>query len=106
MVEPIRPCDVKLIIPDFIIEAVNGLIQQNWTGEQAKVTQNEILNIVSVREKDPDLDIDDKPTRDEVFSHHWLDIEDLYRAKGWDVKYDQPAYYETYDAYFVFKPKK
>lgn len=101
MVEPIRPSDVKLIIPDFIIEAVNKLIQDKWTGDEAIVKQDEILKLVC--SSDPD---DDKPSRKTVFDKHWLDIEDTYRAAGWSVYYDQPAYNESYEPYFVFKKKK
>ena len=101
MVEPISPCDLKLFIPDFIITAVNQLISEKWDGEEAFIKQNEILNIVCTSEKD-----DGKPTREEVFKRHWLDIEDTYRNAGWYVDYSKPGYNESYEAYFVFKPKK
>lgn len=100
MVEPISPSDVKLRIPDFIIEAVNQLIMEKWTGDEAIILQDDILDIVS--SDDPD---DDKVSRQEVFDRHWLDFEDLYREKGWDVEYDKPAYNEFYKAKFIFKRK-
>lgn len=43
--------------------------------------------------------------RGDVFAQHWLDIEDVYRAEGWIVDYDKPAYNQSYRAYFVFKKK-
>ena len=101
MVEPISPSDVKKIIPDFVIEAVNQLIMEKWDGYEAVILQDDIMDIVS--SDDPD---NDKPSRREVFDKGWLDFEPLYREKGWDVEYDKPAYNEFYKAKFIFKPKK
>lgn len=102
MVAPIRPCDVKLIIPDFVIEAVNKLIQEKWDGTQSHIKQDEIL--ARICSSDPD---DCMPTRGEVFKKHWLDIENTYSEQGWDVEYEKSSYGdEPFDAYFVFKPKK
>ena len=100
MVEPISPSDVKKIIPDFVIEAVNQLIMEKWDGYEAVILQDDILDIIS----SDDLD-NDKPSRQEVFDKRWLDFEDLYREKGWDVEYDKPAYNEFYKARFIFKGK-
>jgi hypothetical protein len=41
-----------------------------------------------------------------VFDKGWLDVESIFRAEGWKVKYDKPAYCETYKAFFVFSRKK
>lgn len=35
-----------------------------------------------------------------------LDVEDVYRAAGWEVTYDKPGYNETYDATFTFRSAK
>ena len=98
MVEPISPNDVKKVIPDFVIEAVNQLIKEKWDGKKAIILQDDIMNIIS--SNDPD---DDKPSRNEIFNKGWLDFEDLYREKGWYVMYDKPAYNEFYKAKFIFK---
>lgn len=100
MIEPISPSDVKKIIPDFVIEAVNQLIMEKWDGDKAIILQDDIMAIVS--SNDPD---DNKPSRQEVFDKGWLDFEPLYREKGWDVEYDKPAYNEFYKAKFIFKKK-
>ena len=34
MVKPISPNEVKHVIPDLIIEAVNKLIQEKWDGNR------------------------------------------------------------------------
>jgi len=41
-------------------------------------------------------------TRDEVFDKGWLNIEPMYRAAGWKVVYDKPAYNESYEPTFTF----
>ena len=100
MVEPISPSDVKKIIPDFVIEAVNQLIMENWDGHEAIILQDDIMDIVSSNDAD-----DGKPSRREIFDKGWLDFEPLYREKGWNVEYDKPAYYEFYEPRFIFKKK-
>lgn len=100
MIKPITPAEVQHIIPDFIIEAVNKLIQEKWDGEEAVIKQDEIMEIVA--SDDPD---DPRPTHDEVYDKRWLDFEPLYRKAGWIVDFEKPAYCETFDAYFTFKKK-
>ncbi len=101
MIKPIRPEEVTYNIPDFVIKAVNFLIQEKWNGEEAIIKQDEIMGLIS--SNDPD---DDKPSRREIYDRHWLDFEDLYREAGWFVMFDKPAYNENYDAYFQFKKQK
>ena len=97
MIEPISPKEVTHVIPDFIIEAVNKLIKEKWNGEEAVIYQDDIMDIVSSNNDD-----DPRPSRNTVYNNHWLDFEDLYRAKGWTVEYDKPAYCENYKAHFIF----
>lgn len=100
MVKPITPDEVKHVIPDFIIEVVNKLIQEKWDGHEAIIKQDEIMDIVSSDDED-----DDKPSRQKIYDQGWLDFEPLYREVGWNVEYDKSAYYENYDAYFKFTKK-
>ena len=97
MIKPIRPEEV-INIPDFIIETVNKLVQKNWNGKEAIVKQADIMRIIS--SNDPK---DDRPSRWEIFSNHWLDFENLYRSVGWIVTYYKPVYHEKGYAYFQFK---
>ena len=98
MVKPISPNEVKHVIPDLIIEAVNKLIQEKWDGKRAVIKQCEILDrIVNTNQDSPNY-----LTRGEIFEKHFLDFENLYRAEGWNVDYDKPAYCETYEPYFTF----
>jgi len=87
----------KAMIPDEIIIAVNSLIIKHLKPDgTAIVTQEEILKEVC---GDPECG---KLTRNEIFDNNWLDIEDIYREKGWKVFYDIPSFNESYNAYFEF----
>jgi hypothetical protein len=102
MVKPIAPSEVSAaqvaLFPDFVMETWNTAIAKNWSGNQSHILQDDIIHELIAAS--PGL-ID----RGDVFARHWLDIEDLYRAEGWAVEYDKPAYNESYDACFVFKKK-
>lgn len=103
MVKPLAPADVGYaqaeLFPDFVIETWNTVIAKHWSGTQSRIEQDDI--ILELIAASPML-VD----RGDVFARHWLDIEDLYRAEGWVVEYDKPAYNESYDPYFVFKKVK
>lgn len=45
-------------------------------------------------------------SRGVIFKNNWLNIEELYSNEGWLVKYDSPAYCESYEPYFKFTRKK
>ena len=99
-VQPISPSKVHHKIPDAIIEAVNKLIQQKWSGKSAVIKQEEILAIVS--SEDPN---DARPSVQTIFDRHYLDFEPLYRDAGWNVEYHKPDYTESFKPYFVFTKK-
>lgn len=100
MVKAIRPVEVAStkagLLPDGVIEVWNALIAKNFSNGKATVLQNEA--VAALMEK---MSVD----RQYVFEMKWLDIEDVYRDQGWDVVYDKPAYCETYEANFTFRPK-
>lgn len=87
-------------IPDSIINAFNKLIVKNYSpiSKKATVRQDDVLNMVCG---------EDTFSRRTVFDNHWLDVEEIYREKGWDVDYDSPSYgEESFKAYFTFTIKK
>ena len=87
-------------MPPEVFEAVNELLsrtERNYAGER-KILQKDIVKITHDKFKDS--------TGESVkFDYKWLDIEEHYRHQGWIVTYDKPAYSESYDAFFIFKPK-
>ena len=102
MVKPLAPSEVvevrTKLFPDFVLETWNAAIAKNWSGRSSRIEQPDIINQLVTAS--PTL-----VSRGDVFANHWLDIEDTYRAEGWSVEYDKPAYNEDYPAYFVFKKK-
>jgi hypothetical protein len=99
-IAPITPGDVAAgaagAVPDFVLQAFNELLAQKARNGSARITQNEVIErIISL-----------SPTplpRQQIFDKNWLDVESIYRAAGWKVRYDKPGYCENYDAYFEFK---
>ena len=96
---PISPSEIPAkkasVIPPFVFDAVNQLLVERSDGPSTIVLLQK--NIVAlIREIMPPGD---------DFNMKWLDFEDAYREKGWIVKYDKPAYCETYDAFFEFRLK-
>lgn len=99
--EPIKPDEVDdrkdKAIPDEVVEVFNDLIVKNWSTSQMAVIKQEdaLLAICEVMGCE----------RHEVFDNRWLEVEHLFRAAGWVVEYDKPAYCETYPATFKFERK-
>lgn len=80
--------------PDFVIQAFNECIVESKLKNSTTVKQDDVMTkIVAASGK----------SRNQIFELHWLDVEDHYRAAGWIVTYDKPAYNESYAAYFTFK---
>jgi hypothetical protein len=103
-VKPISPkeADEKQIanIPDFIIEAANELIASNiGDSNSVDIYQKDIVELAL--KKAPE-----GMTSSEIFKKKWMDIESLFRKAGWTVRYDKPAYCESYEPYFTFTKKR
>ena len=104
--KPIRPDEVSALraatIPDFVIEAFNELIAANFSGNQAVVRQCEAVDVILAKSRwrvEPGL------KREDVYSLHYLDVEHLYRAEGWEVEYDKPGFNENYEPKFFFRKR-
>ena len=96
---PISPEDIPEkkaeVIPPFVYDVFNDLIAQNYTNHCAKVYQKDVVKKITEK------------TEGKPWPIEWLNVEEVYRARGWKVYYDRPGYYESYDAYFEFtKPLK
>jgi hypothetical protein len=102
MVEAIKPTDVATtkadIMPDAVMTAWNNVIAKNFSNGSSRVGQEEIIALLQP--------LTPEGQRQQVFASKWLDIEDIYRAQGWSVVYDKPAYCESYEATTTFKAKK
>ena len=85
----------KASMPDAVLELFNELIMQKFNGSEAVVYQKTVVSKLEARGY----------SRNDIYNKGWLDVEDIYREKGWKVYYDKPAYCESYDAYFKFSVK-
>lgn len=98
-VKPLTPSEVAAeqvtTIPDFVIEAVNGLLLAGFRGGRAKLYQPQLVDAIIQKAPDGTL-------RSDVFANHWLDFEDTFRQAGWVVVFDKPGYNESYDPNFTF----
>tara|TARA_R110000764_G_scaffold229104_1_gene319874 strand:- start:226 stop:540 length:315 start_codon:yes stop_codon:yes gene_type:complete len=102
MTKPITPDDIitkkRHTIPDFVFQAFNEMIVEEWGSNSATFKQDKVLTrIVKLS-----VEQNSRTTRSKIIKNRWLDIEDIYRESGWTVVYDSPAYCETYPATFKF----
>lgn len=102
MVTPITPQELKekrLNLPDFVIEAFNDLIEENFDGRSAVVYQEEVVrrlkDLVHVPEGVYTPDTIDRARRERLFKIGWLNVESLYEKQGWKVTFYKPDYTES-----------
>ena len=99
---PISPGEVvefqNQMIPEEVFVVFNGLLSCNLRNGRAKVLQCDVLQALT----------DQGMNKAEIFKKHWLDVEESYRAKGWQVTYDSPVGYagESFEPYFEFRAPK
>lgn len=93
-IEPIRPEDIDIPLPDFVISGANACIKVHYShiSKMSKFTQDELMNYILERTPSDMNNI----TRKTLLKNHWLDIEPLYMDAGWNVYYER----ETKTFYF------
>lgn len=99
------------IFPPAVLEAFNEQIAKNYINKNQSVTvyQDDVIDAIIVKQIGPPSAFDDtyesraKAARNEIFNEKWLNVEEVYRAAGWEVVYNKPAYNETGKAFFRFK---
>lgn len=107
-IKPISPDEVvetkkTLVFPAPVIEAWNFLIAKHYSDGRALIMQDEAVKTLIKYLK---LDESDPASRRFCYDNKYLDIEDIYRAEGWTVEYDKPAYNESYEPSFTFRKRK
>lgn len=97
MIEAISPHEVakakQQALPDEVMRCWNDLIAIKFSSGQSYIPQEDIVNALMIA-------MDCKRTV--IFQNNWLDIEAIYQAKGWKVKYDKPGFNEGGSASFTF----
>ena len=105
-VKAITPEEVSQEIPDYVIIGANECIKEHYIEDKkcSHFTQDELIEKITdaYYRIYPLTPMNSDTLRAELFKKHYLDIEPIYRAAGWIVKYDKPAYCESYDANFTF----
>ena len=105
-VSPITPNEIvkkkKESFPPEVLEAFNEVIYENAeqtsSGICSTFNQNVIVRRILKRLRESGK----RYTSAQLFEKHWLDVENVYRACGWEVKYDKPGYNEEGQAVFQF----
>lgn len=96
MMNPIKPTELaaykSVLLPDAVIQSFNELIAEKFADGRAVVEQRAVVARMVLKGLD----------RDDIYAHGYLDVEEIYRATGWKVKYDKPGYNEGYEANFTF----
>lgn len=102
-ITPIKPSEVfeakRNSLPDFVLIAFNALITEQWDGARSVVHQKAVVARIIEESRGT-------TTPGQIFEKKWLEVEDIYRKEGWEVKYDKSGWDESYDAFFVFSKKK
>ena len=82
--------------PEFVIAAFNDLLTDMVLKGESRITQEAAIKKI--------MNYNPAVHREEIFSNHWLDVEDFYRQAGWTVTFYKPAYNEfSTPAHYTFK---
>ena len=96
-------------IPDYVFQAFNELLAENFYDVGTIIYQHEVLKRIAALypyDNDNYTQEDKDVVTNSLFVNHWLDVEKFYERSGWEVTYYKPAYYEDFDPYYKFIPKK
>lgn len=99
---PMTPSEVKIArketIPPEVFKAINTLLAENYKNGIAKISQEQVINLI--------LALKDT-TRNIIFDNNWLDIEEIYKEFGWNVTYYKADFFDTEDvSFFEFKTQE
>lgn len=101
MIKPDEVVAAKRAVIDPVVEkCVDFLVAQRWDGYKSVITQKAL--IAKIKEVKNLTDNQWGVYNNWLFETKQLDFEDIYRAAGWKVKWDKPAYNEVYGAYWEF----
>lgn len=105
IIEAIRPEEVAAAkaatFPWYVLQAFNHIIAAKFVSKNQSVTiyQDDVIEDMILLAQSSGLELD----RSIIFDKGYLNVEEVYRAAGWKVDYDKPAYNESYRAHFKFK---
>jgi hypothetical protein len=104
---PITPAEAlsqhHLCLPEEVIMAFNELILMNFKSDCAIVTQSEALAMIVSKVRSLQNTAENPITENGVLQARWLNIEDMYRARGWDVSRSFCGHTGKTEECFLFK---
>ena len=86
-------------VPNEVYEAVNEILAEKYCDSGITIHQDEVVSRAIEKMQSDGTCV---PVED-FFTYHWLDFEAPYRASGWEVSYEKPAYNESFAAHWVFR---
>lgn len=103
MAKPITPKEAgsakaaAKVFPDAVFDAFNELITKAFDGREARITFPVAAKAIAEK-----MGV----AVEEVWKNSWwLDVEQVYRSAGWEVKTDSPGYCESYTGFYVFRKR-
>ena len=102
MSEPIRPNQVKRILPDYIIDSVNQLIEERYNGGSFTITKKEIITKAFNHPDQTEYENRSSFER-HLYDKKYLDFESVYHKAGWECEYISPDRGDShFDSYYKF----
>lgn len=101
-IKPVTPAEALAAyeagknIPDFVVLAVNALINQHCHPNGFDVSQEDVIAALLAAAPSG-------TTRQQLFDCKWLDFEPMFRLEGWKVMYIKPDRGDTFSPYYQFR---
>lgn len=96
-VKPISPSDIvsekAKNIPDTVIQTFNTMITKYFSSGKATFGQEELIEYL----------VDNEVPKENIFKFNWLNVEPIFEAAGWEIKFEKGD--GGGDSYFTFTPK-
>jgi hypothetical protein len=97
--KPLSPSEIKYDIPDFVIDAVNRLLEKNFRGKACTIKAKDIISEGQRTGRGG--------SNKDWYKEKWMDFENIFREHGWVVEYESSSYGESsFDSFYRFTPKK
>jgi len=105
MSEPIRPNQVKRVLPDYIIDSVNQLIEEKYDGTSFTIKKDDVIAKAfkhPSQNEYTDLNLFER----HLYDKKYLDFESVYHKAGWECEYISPDRGDShFDSYYKFTNK-
>lgn len=110
VVEALSPSEAKAKqgtgehTPDCVMRAANELLVKNLRHGRSSFTLDALIALAGKYAGTENRT--HSAWKSKMFSQNAFDIEPVFRAKGWNVRFDKPGYCESYAAFFEFSERR